>query len=196
MATTKKIKIVLTKVGTAWDSTKQYKLHDYIVIDNAVMYICKRVDADTMVNVGHALTESDWWDKSIDLSEVEGKAETAVNKVSEAATKVTKYLDIVKLPVVETPSSESALAMDANKVYDITIGDALTITLNAPTDTTVTNEYQGSFDTGATAPTVTWPANVVWAATPTVEVSNHYEFSIRYVGGKYYGLIYSWTLSE
>ena len=114
---------------------------------------------------------------------------------TDAANELNKYLDIVKLPVVETPTSETTLAMDANKVYDITIGESLTITLNAPTDLTVTNEYQGSFDTGATAPTVTFPADVIWAETPLVEANTHYEFNIRYIGGKYYGLVQEWNIN-
>lgn len=115
---------------------------------------------------------------------------------TDAANELNKYLDIVKLPVVETPASKTTVAMDANKVYDITIGESLTLTLNAPTDLTVTNEYQGSFDTGSTAPTVTWAEGVVWGETPSVEANSHYEFSIRYVGGKYYGLLYGWSLTS
>lgn len=114
---------------------------------------------------------------------------------TDAANELNKYLDIVKLPVVETPASGTTVAMDANKVYDITIGESLTITINAPTDLTVTNEYQGSFDTGATAPTVTFPADVIWAETPSVEANTHYEFNIRYIGGKYYGLVQTWKIS-
>lgn len=114
---------------------------------------------------------------------------------TDAANELNKYLDIVKLPVVETPASETTVAMDANKVYDITIGESLTLTLNAPTDLTVTNEYQGSFDTGATAPTVTFPSNVIWAETPSVEANTHYEFNIRYIGGKYYGLVQEWNIN-
>jgi hypothetical protein len=123
--------------------------------------------------------------------EIEGLKKPA----TDAANELNKYLDIVKLPVVETPASETTLAMDANKVYDITIGESLILTLNAPTDLTVTNEYQGSFDTGATAPTVTFPANVIWAETPSVEANTHYEFNIRYTGGKYYGLIQAWNMN-
>ena len=114
---------------------------------------------------------------------------------TDAANELNKYLDIVKLPVVETTTSEATLAMDANKVYDITIGESLTLTINAPTDLTVTNEYQGSFDTGATAPTVTFPADVIWAETPSVEANTHYEFNIRYIGGKYYGLVQEWNIN-
>lgn len=117
-----------------------------------------------------------------------GEIEGLKKPATDAANELNKYLDIVKLPVVETPASETTLAMDANKVYDITIGESLTLTLNAPTDLTVTNEYQGSFDTGSTAPTVTFPADVIWAETPSVEANTHCEFNIRYMGGKYYGL--------
>lgn len=123
--------------------------------------------------------------------EIEGLKKPA----TDAANELNKYLDIVKLPVVETPVSETTVAMDANKVYDITIGESLTITLNAPTDLTVTNEYQGSFYTGATAPTVTFPADVIWTETPSVEANTHYEFNIRYIGGKYYGLVQPWKIS-
>lgn len=124
--------------------------------------------------------------------EIEGLKKPA----TDAANELNKYLDIVKLPVVETPTSETTVAMDANKVYDITIGESLTLTLNAPTDLTVTNEYQGSFDTGSTAPTITFPVNVIWAETPQIYKNTHYEFSIRYVGGEYYGVLYGWNLTN
>lgn len=120
--------------------------------------------------------------------------ESLKKPATDAANELNKYLDIVKLPVVETSTSETTVAMDANKVYDITIGESLTLTLNAPTDLTVTNEYQGSFDTGSTTPTITFPSNVIWAETLSVEANTHYEFSIRYVSGKYYGLLYGWAL--
>ena len=113
------------------------------------------------------------------------------------AENVQGYIDIAILPVVESDLSgdTTTLAMDANKVYDINVGESLTLALNAPTDTAVTNEYQGSFDTGSTAPTITWPANVIWSDTPSVNANQHYEFNIRYSGGKYNGLIQSWILT-
>lgn len=115
---------------------------------------------------------------------------------TDAANELNKYLNIVKLPVVEIPASGTAVAMDANKVYNITISEQLTLTLNTPTDTTITNEYQGSFDTGDTAPTVVFPTDVIWAETPQINKNTHYEFSIRYVGGKYYGVLYGWNLTN
>lgn len=95
---------------------------------------------------------------------------------------------------LEVPTSAAELTMQPNRMYAISIGDTLTISLAEPTDKTVTNEWQGSFDVGETVPTVTWPENVTWAFAPSIEANCHYEFSIRYVGGKYYGIVYGWAL--
>lgn len=76
----KEIKVVLTKVGTAYDSEKAYRLHDYILIDDVTMYVCKRVDASTMTCVGHDLSDVDYWDKCIDMKD-------ALTKVNEATEK-------------------------------------------------------------------------------------------------------------
>ena len=107
------------------------------------------------------------------------------------AEDVKEELNLAMVPVVKVESD--TVALEVNKVHDIKVGESLTLTLNAPTDLTVTNEYQGSFDTGATAPTVTFPANVIWSYTPSVKANTHYEFNIRYTGGKYYGLVQEWT---
>lgn len=112
-----------------------------------------------------------------------------------AMVEVNKYTDLVKLPNIEVPVSGDTVTLEPNKVYNIAIGESLTLALTPPTDTTITNEYQGSFDTGSTAPTVTFPSNVIWADTPSVEVNTHYEFNIRYTGGKYYGLVQAWTIN-
>lgn len=109
------------------------------------------------------------------------------------AEDVKEELNLAMVPVVKVESD--TVALEVNKVYDIKVGESLTLTLNAPTDLTVTNEYQGSFDTGATATTVTFPANVIWAETPSVEANTHYEFNIRYTGGKYYGLVQAWNIN-
>ena len=112
-----------------------------------------------------------------------------------AMVEVNKYTDLVKLPNIEVPVSSDTVTLEPNKVYNIAIGESLTLALAPPTDTTITNEYQGSFDTGATAPTVTFPADVKWAETPSVEANTHYEFNIRYIDGKYYGLVQEWNIN-
>ena len=42
------------------------------------------------------------------------------------------------------------------------------------------NHYFWMFDTGSTAPTVTWPTGITWAdgSAPTVAASKHYEISV------------------
>lgn len=148
-----------------------------------VAIVDKNADADT------ELGGTDEGDASVEM-------DTAVVYLPPSAelSEVNKYMDIVKLPVVEVPTSAAELTMQPNRMYAISIGDTLTISLAEPTDKTVTNEWQGSFDVGETVPTVTWPENVTWAFAPSIEANCHYEFSIRYVGGKYYGIVYGWAL--
>lgn len=86
----KVIKIIPTKVGTAYSPTYAYQLLDYIVIDSVTVYICKRVDPNTMTSVGHPLTDTDWWDKGVDLSEAIGKAQMAISKAQVLSDKVTE----------------------------------------------------------------------------------------------------------
>lgn len=112
-----------------------------------------------------------------------------------AMVEVNKYTDLVKLPNIEVPVSGDTVTLEPNKVYNVAMGESLALALTPPTDTTITNEYQGSFDTGATAPTVTFPADVIWAETPSVEANTHYEFNIRHTGGKYYGILQEWRLN-
>lgn len=102
---------------------------------------------------------------------------------------------VSKLQLPVTATSEDTVAMETNKAYEITVGETLTLTLTAAKDTTIVNEWQGTFDTGSTAPTVTWPADVIWADTPTVTANTHYEFNIRLSSGKYYGLVQEWNIN-
>ena len=140
---------------------------------------------------GEAFTYDDFTPEQ--LKTLQDKAVESSKEV--AMVEVTKYTDLVKLPNVEVPISGDTVTLEPNKVYNIAIGESLTLALTPPTDTTITNEYQGSFDTGSTAPTVTFPSNVIWAEIPSVEANTHYEFNIRYTGGKYYGLIQAWNIN-
>ena len=124
MATTTSIKVILTKVGTAYSATQQYRLHDYIVLDDCTMYVCKRVDPTTMTCVGHDLTDSLYWDKCIDLSDAVAKATAA----TEAATTATANA---------TAATEKANTATANANTATT--EAKTATTNATTATDKAN---------------------------------------------------------
>ena len=100
------------------------------------------------------------------------------------------------LSEAETVSvSAEEIEMEANKYYDITLAstNTLTLTLQATDDTTHAHDYEGGFDTDDNAvPTVTWPEGVQWADMPTLKYGRHYEFNIRAVAGKKYGVVYVW----
>jgi len=106
----KEIKVVLTKAGTAYDSKKAYKLHDYILIDDVTMYICKRVDASTMTCVGHDLDDTEYWDKCIDMKD-------ALTKVNEATEKA--YGTYSNPPYVDSDGYYYRWNVDTN-TYDKT----------------------------------------------------------------------------
>lgn len=127
----KNLKVILTKVGTAYEPTKEYRLFDYIVIDDVTIYTCKRVDKETMVCVGHPLTDTAYWDKSVDLSEALAKVTKAMNDAITAAEKAT-----------EATSAAVTATTNANKATDNTnsaIQKAETATADAIEATKNTN---------------------------------------------------------
>lgn len=83
--TEKRIKVLLTPAGSEWVADKEYKRLDYIS-DGKAVWVCIKVDAVSGVNVGHALTETAWWNKCIDLSEAENLAAAATAAANAAAT--------------------------------------------------------------------------------------------------------------
>ena len=115
-----------------------------------------------------------------------------MEKESEATLNTAKaYLEEAEVVSVQAES----IVMVANKYYDITLAasNTLTLTLQATDDTTHAHDYEGGFDAGDdTAPTVTWPEGVQWADMPTLKYGRHYEFNIRVVAGKKYGVVYVW----
>ena len=80
-----RVKVIFTKVGTAYDATKTYRLLDYIVLNDVTVYVCKKVDKTTMTCVGHPLTDTDYWDKFIDMAEFKAAAEQATTAANTAA---------------------------------------------------------------------------------------------------------------
>lgn len=131
MGTIKKIKIVLTKVGTVYDNTKAYNLHDYIVVDGVTIYTCKRVDKDTMTCVGHPLTDTDYWDKSVDISDALAKA----TKATIDANTATQAANTATVNAVEATTNANSATAKA----EAAAASADTATTNANIATTRTN---------------------------------------------------------
>lgn len=55
-----------------------------------------------------------------------------------------------------------------------------TFTLATPSDANIVNHYFWTFDTGSTAPTITWPSGLSWfgGSAPNINISSHYEISV------------------
>lgn len=127
--------------------------------------------------------------------EAEGKREESNAKFMadfEATMSAAKeYLSEAECVSVQAEDIE----LEANKYYDITLAstNTLTLTLQATDDTTHAHDYEGGFDTDDNAvPTVTWPEGVQWEDMPVLKYGKHYEFSIRCVAEKKYGVVYVW----
>ena len=73
---------------------------------------------------------------------------------------------------------------------------SLSIALDTPASG-IYNEYIFSFNSGATATTLSLPADIAWVAPVTVEANRHYEFNIVYndENEAYYGAMISWEWS-
>ena len=65
-----------------------------------------------------------------------------------------------------------------NVVYDLgTLSGSQSFTLATASDATIANAYHWTFETGSTAPSVTWPTGVIWPTgfEPTINANCHYE---------------------
>jgi len=80
-----------------------------------------------------------------------------------------------------TQSAQPAGGFLPNVLYVLgTVTGSVTFALATPPDAGVTNHYYWTFDTGASAPTVTWPASITgWqGGAPTIYANKHYEVSV------------------
>ena len=127
-----RVKVIFTKVGTAYDATKAYRLHDYIVLDGVTVYVCKKVDKTTMTCVGHPLTDTDYWDKFIDMAEFKSAAE----KATTAATTAAKSANDAATAATTAKTNAEA----ATKKATDAAGAATTATTNANTATQKAND--------------------------------------------------------
>ena len=127
-----RVKVIFTKAGEAYSATKAYKLHDYIVLNGVTVYACKKVDAATMTCVGHPLTDTEYWDKFLDMSELKAaseKATSAANAAAKSATDAASAANTAKANADTATGKANAAAAGAEKVNaTITEENVLTVT--------------------------------------------------------------------
>ena len=166
--------MVFTKVGTAYDATKTYRLLDYIVLNDVTVYVCKKVDKPSMTCVGHPLTDTAYWDKFIDMAAFKAAAEkatananaatqsatdaasaantakanadTATKKATDAATSVTTVTQ-----QAITATQKAADAATAAEKVNATLGADNVLTVTDRTGAQQTLALQSQADATATA---------------------------------------------
>ena len=79
---------------------------------------------------------------------------------------------------IEKLSTDTAVELEANKLYIFPEMAELTITMAEPSDTGIANEYHFVFQSGATATTLTVPDTVKIPSGFTVDANKIYEISI------------------
>lgn len=116
-----------------------------------------------------------------------GDSESASNKVTTitASSTDTQYPSAKAVYDTINPAKESTIPSDGmlpNIIYALgTLSGAVTISLATPADSTICNHYFFTFETGATAPTITWDASITsWmgGSAPTINANKHYEVSV------------------
>lgn len=185
------VKTMQTKTDTATASMDEHKA----AFDNAEAARAGNEEARVAAEARRAEAETARAQAEQARQEAEGKREESNAKFM-ADYEATMSAVKAYLSEAETVSvSAEEIEMEANKYYDITLAstNTLTLTLQATDDTTHAHDYEGGFDTDDNAvPTVTWPEGVQWADMPTLKYGRHYEFNIRAVAGKKYGVVYVW----
>ncbi len=162
-------KVRITIDGVYSDSTK-YSILATVTNEKRTKVYVSKVDN----NEGNLLTDATKWECIMDC-------ETAVD---EATKKI----------IEEMESTDTSVTLSPNKMYEFPEMASLDITLATPIANEL-NEYQFSFDSGATATTFSVPSGIVWTSTLTIEANMHYECNIVYNSNDdaYYGIIVGWA---
>lgn len=122
---------------------------------------------------------------TVDLNHMHPTYEEKVNKVDlmSSSSTTTQYPSAKCVydelhPSVQ--SSQPAGGFSPNIEYNLGVITGSVIFTLATGISGITNHYYWSFDTGTTAPTITWPSGVSWSggSDPEISANSHYEVSI------------------
>ena len=105
---------------------------------------------------------------------------TSASTNSEYPTAKAVY-DEVHPAIITTGGTAATITVEPNVLHNFgTLTGAKTFALATPGDSSVVNHYYWTFDTSATAPTITWPAGLSWLGgeAPEIAASKHYEVSV------------------
>lgn len=124
-------------------------------------------------------TDGGYQDSGYCFSEAQGSATATVTYA------LASDLDNKADKILVSNETETAKAIDPNVYYVWGEVASLTISLNAPTDTTIVNEYMFSFVSGSTATSLSIPSTmpdgtaIKWNAAPSIVANRSYQVSIQ-----------------
>ena len=153
-----------------YNATTKYSLLATVTNAERTKVYASRVEN----NQGNPLTDTTKWELLLD-------AQTAVDNAT-------------RKEIVAKTAADTATELEQNKMYEFPEMASLDITLATPIANEL-NEYQFSFDSGATATSFSVPSGVVWTSSVTIEANMHYECNIVYNSNDdaYYGIIVGWS---
>ena len=158
------------------------KLALYAKLQSSTYYFY-RAEVDKIVQIS-VNTGTDAWaqqDHYFVYSSSARSVSNVVNKDSTGSQVPTSYSTYSAIHPA-TGSSQPAGGMEPNVLYNLgELSGSVTIALASPADANIANHYYFTFDTGASAPTITWPAGITsWngGSAPTIAANKHYEISV------------------
>lgn len=113
---------------------------------------------------------------------INGSTKSPSSGVVDLGTVITSHQDISgkmdKISVQNHGTSSTTLSIAPNVLHKWDTVLTLVITLIAPTDTSVYNEYMIQFSSGSTPTTLSVPSAVKWVSEPKIEANKTYQISI------------------
>ena len=113
---------------------------------------------------------------------INGSTKTPSSGVVDLGTVITSHQDISgkqdNISVQNHGTSSTTLSIAPNVLHKWDTVSTLTITLTAPTNTSVYNEYMIQFTSGSTPTTLSVPSTVKWVSEPNIEANKTYQISI------------------
>lgn len=113
---------------------------------------------------------------------INGSTKYPSSGVVDLGTVITSHQDISgkmdNISVQNHGTSSTTLSVAPNVLHKWGTVSILTITLTAPTNTSVYNEYMIQFSSGSTPTTLSVPSTVKWVVEPKIEANKTYQISI------------------
>lgn len=165
-------KVAITTHGK-YDESKTYPQLG-VVTDNFGMRCYMSIVSN---NRGNRLDDATKWFLMIDTS-----------MVIDIADRNTKKL------VIKKTASDTSVEIGSSRMYEFPEMANLAITFESPVAGEL-NEYQFSFNSGASPTVLSLPANIVWASAVSIVANMHYEVNVVYneSAQKYYGMMIGWA---